>query len=291
MFIWNKKHYSKKLELENDTVDEMIKESSPINIPSKEKTIENGNSYSSSYGTSLDTLHSSLIDNYHQTFIRFLCKDTQTIDIDCEQCIIKNNRLIDNITYLDKTKKELDKYIIDLDETKKELDKYIKECIDLQMINKDNVKRYENIQLENISITEQNIILQEETASLKEDNRILKEDNRILKEENRILKEENRILKFEIDKLNNRVERSYIEDSKKKAISEENNMDYPDIFFNRNDISGYDNEIYQLKKLNNELLDKLKRLNIQDECDFNRAIRSKFPVRFHAVHTDSYYLN
>jgi hypothetical protein len=91
--------------------------------------------------------------------------------------------------------------------------------------------------------------------------------------------------------LNNRVERSYIEDSKKKAISEENNMDYPNNFSNRNDISGYDNEIYQLKKLNNELLDKLKRLNIQDECDFNRAIRSKFPVRFHAVHTDSYYLN
>jgi hypothetical protein len=277
MFIWNKKHYSKKLELENDTVDEMIKESSPINIPSKEKTIENRNSYSSSYGTSLDTLHSSLIDNYHQTFIRFLCKDTQTIDIVCEQCIIKNNRLIDNITYLDETKKELDKYIIDLDETKKELDKKIKECIDLEMINKDNVKRYENIQLENISITELNIILKEETA--------------ILKEENRILKEENRILKFEIDKLNNRVERSYIEDSKKKAISEENNMDYPNNFSNRNDISGYDNEIYQLKKLNNELLDKLKRLNIQDECDFNRAIRSKFPVRFHAVHTDSYYLN
>jgi hypothetical protein len=293
MFIWNKKHYSVKQDVENTTVDELIKESTPINIPAKERLMKSpSNSYSSSYGTSIDTLHTSLIDDYHQTFIRFLCKDTQTDMYSCEECNIKNNKMIDIIGQIDQYIKKLEETKIKLEETEGKLEENIKEY---RIERDENMQRYLDLQIINENIKYDNQNLRSENKRLSYDIENIKKKYEGIEMENQDIREENRNIKFELDKLQDKIERltSYKKDdeNKKKAILSEDELDSQDLFTNRSDIFGYINEISHLKKINIELTNKLKRLNIQDECDFNRAIRSRFPVRFHAVHTDSYYLN
>jgi len=301
MFIWNKKHYSAKQDVENTTVDELIKESTPINIPAKERLMKSpSNSYSSSYGTSIDTLHTSLIDDYHQTFIRFLCKDTQTDIYQCEECKDKNNKMIDIIGQMDQYVKIIEEIKNKLEENRKdfskERDEYMQKILDLQIINENMKYDDEHIKSVNKKLYEDIEIMKKKNEDIEIENENLREENRNVKFEMDKIREENRNVKFEMDKIRDKLERiTYKKDSyeevKKKAILSDGGMDSQDLFTNRSDILGYIDEISHLKKINNELTNKLKKLNIQDECDFNRAIRSRFPVRFHAVHTDSYYLN
>jgi hypothetical protein len=320
MFIWKNwnidKDFQIKLERENETVKQLICESTP----------ENKSNYSTS-----NLLNSSLIDNYNQILIKYISKESQTDSYECHECVELNKKYKDLLNRNEELELKIEELHQNIKNTLKDKDKHFEAFVQLQLDN-DKLQIKNNIQIENKKLLEQKNkelnhdinemikkqndivqVLNEQEIKNKELNfEITKKINEMkdIKSENKRLQSENYYL---VNKINdfknagtdfyendyNNVDHPYL--SKKKVFQSNGGMDIltdnneNDYYFEYMDLQKkYDDILNKMKEVclkNDELNKRVRDYEIQNMIQFNRAIRSRIPIAFHAVHTDISNLN